>query len=149
MKRIVALAAAVLVAWVLTPSTQMLTVSAADSPEAQFLKDGPKLYTMDEALKESAKTGKPVLCWMGPHLFAEADARQLSKSLGTTTLQAAMDSDGEEGKIDPKTGKPIPVFRVKFSTNNYKDGETIYVPLSRMSEPGMAEKILAKVRGGN
>lgn len=118
-----------------------LMVNAQDyKAEREFLKDGPTLYTMDKALEMSKVTGKPVVCWMGQHLFANAEARRLSSSLAATTIQAAMDSDGTEYD---RVG-----FRVKFSTNNYKDGTTFYVPLSRFDEPGMAEKILAKARGG-
>lgn len=118
-----------------------LTAQAQDKAEAEFLANGPKLYTMDAALAKSAETGKPVVCWMGKGLFKNEAARRLSTELGETTIQAAMDTDGTEYDAIG--------FRVKFSTNNYKDGKTIYVPLRRFDEPGMAEKILAKVRGGN
>lgn len=110
--------------------------------EAAFLKDGPKLYTMDQALEVSKATGKPVVCWMGKHLFADERARELSRSLGDTTIQAAMDGDGtKDDQVAP--------FRVKFSNNGYKDAaKTFYVPVGQFAWPGAAETILRVSRGG-
>ncbi len=109
--------------------------------EAAFLKNGPTLYTMDEALKVSEQTGKPVVCWMGKHLFANPEARRLSSELGETTIQAAMDTDGTEYD---RVG-----FRVKFSDGNYKDtAKTFYIPLNKFDRAGTAERILATARGG-
>jgi hypothetical protein len=118
-----------------------LVVNGQDKGEADFLKTGPKLYTMDQALKVSQETGKPVVCWMGKHLFANESARKLSRELGETTIQAAMDTDGTEYD---SVG-----FRVKFSDGNYKDtAKTYFIRLSNMDKPGQAEKILAVSRGG-
>src|SRR4051812_22464561 len=83
----------------------------ATPEELAFLKDGPRLYPMAQALELSKETGKPVVCWMGRHLFADPRARKLSSELGETTIQAAMDADGTEYD---KLG-----FRVKFSSGNY------------------------------
>lgn len=116
--------------------------------EQEFLKNGPKLYTMADALKKSEETGLPVACWMGRHLFADPGARAFSKRMAATTIQAAMDSDGEEGKIDPRTGKAIPTLRLKFSDNGYKSQDALYIPLARFNEPGITEKVLATMRGG-
>ena len=134
MRKILSLA--VVAAFGLTAAGQDRTTPA----EAAFLKNGPKLYTMADALKQSEKTGLPVVCWMGKHLFANPEARRLSSELGETTIQAAMDTDGTE--FD-RVG-----FRVKFSDNNYADGKTFYIPLARFGDAGTAERILAKVRGG-
>lgn len=130
-------------------AAQYELVSTAE--ELSFLANGPRLYTMQKALELQKATGKPIVCWMGPHLFSADEARELSGNSVLTrgTIQAAMDSDGEEGKIDPRTGKRIPTYRLKVSTGNYaNDTETVYVPLSRFAEPGIAEKVLAKARGG-
>ncbi len=111
-----------------------VTANAADplKSKADFEKFGPKLYKMDEALKVSKQTGKPVVCWMGKDLFANPEARKLSLELGETTIQAAMDTDGTE--FD-KLG-----FRVKFSSNNYTDNAKIYnIRMSNFAKKGTAE----------
>lgn len=106
-----------------------------------FETDGPKLYTMDEALKVSDATGKPVVCWMGKDLFENKEARKLSLELAETTIQAAMDTDGTEYD---KLG-----FRVKFSSNKYKDTEKTYtIRMSNFSKPGVGDEILRVSRGG-
>jgi hypothetical protein len=125
----------------------------ATQEELDFLANGPRLYPMDKALELSKQTGKPVVCWMGRHLFADASARRLSRELGETTIQAAMDDDGETGKVDPRTGNRIPEHRVKFSSSNYQPTalsgplKTAYIPLEKMDRPGAAERILAFARG--
>lgn len=111
--------------------------------EVDFLANGPKLYDMPTALKVSKLTGKPVVCWVGSHIFSEPKARTASAALGDTTIQAVMKSDGET--ID-KNGKPIPALRVKFTDNNYAGGKTAYVPVAKLNEDSPA-KILAFVRG--
>jgi hypothetical protein len=122
-------------------------VSTATAEELEFLATGPRLYPMDKAVELSRQTGKPVVCWMGRHLFADERARALSKSLGDTTIQAAMDDDGETGKKDPRTGARIPEHRVKFSDSNYGAGaKTAYIPLDKFDRPDTAERILAFTR---
>jgi hypothetical protein len=118
------------------------TAQDRSSPaELAFLRDGPKLYTMDKALELSKETGKPVVCWMGRHLFADERARKLSAELGETTIQAAMDADGTEYD---RVG-----LRVKFSSNQYAgDQQTYFIRLANFDKPGTAEKILAVSRGG-
>lgn len=117
-----------------------VTAGAQDKAEQDFLKNGPKLYTMEKALELSKATGKPVVCWMGEHLFANESARRLSTELGETTIQATMDSDGTEYD---RVG-----FRVKFSDNGYKDGKTYFIRLANFDKPRTAETILAVSRGG-
>jgi hypothetical protein len=109
--------------------------------EAKFLADGPRLYPMDKALALSAETGKPVVCWMGKHIFADDKARAASLALADTTIQAAMDSDGTAyDRVGP---------RVKFSNTNYKDDATTYfVPVAKLSET-FPKKILAVARGAD
>jgi hypothetical protein len=134
----------IVAAFALVAFSGVATAQDKASPEeAAFLKDGPKLYTMDAALVESAKTGKPVVCWMGKHLFADERARALSKSLGDTTIQAAMDSDGsKDDQVAP--------LRVKFSNNGYKDAaKTFYIPVGQFADPWVAETILSYSRGGS
>lgn len=112
----------------------------ATKEEAAFLKTGPTLYTMDKALEVSKATGKPVVCWMGKHLFADERARRLSAELGETTIQAAMDADGTEYD---RAG-----FRVKFSDGNYRESAKTYFIRLANFKAGTAEKILAVSRGG-
>lgn len=109
--------------------------------ELNFLANGPRLYPMDKALELSRATGKPVICWMGRHLFSDERARDLSNSLKDTTIQAAMDTDGTPyDAVGP---------RLKFSTGNYgDDAKTYYVPLAKFDRPGTTERVLAKARGG-
>jgi hypothetical protein len=131
-----ALTLCVALAFCLTTNAQEKVTPA----EKDFLANGPRLFTMEEALKESARTGRPTICWMGKHLFANESARKLSRELGETTIQAAMDTDGTEYD---SVG-----FRVKFSDNNYQEGKTYYIRLANMDRAGTAEKILATTRGG-
>ncbi len=120
---------------------QQLDIDTITPEEKDFLVNGPRLYPMDKALELSKTTGKPVVCWMGKHLFANASARKLSKELADTTIQAAMDKDNTE--MD-RIG-----FRVKFSSNNYDDNAVTYVtPLKSFDTPGRAERILSLARGG-
>jgi hypothetical protein len=126
-----------LMAFALTAVGQDATATAE---ELAFLKNGPRLYTMDKALEISKATGKPVVCWMGQHLFADERARKLSESLGETTIQAAMDKDGTEYDA---VG-----FRVKFSSNNYQgDQKTYFIRLANFDKPGVKESILSHSRG--
>lgn len=88
--------------------------------EVEFLvsSDSPKLFPMDKALEVAKITGKPVLCWMGKHAFADPNIRQLSKALGSTTIQAAMDGDGTQyDEFNP---------RVKFDSSQYVNGGRTY-----------------------
>jgi hypothetical protein len=131
------------------PAPAAIQESRTSQAELDFLATGPRLYPMDKAIQLSRQTGKPVVCWMGKHLFANEQARHLSKELGETTIQAAMDDDGETGKVDPRTGKRIPELRVKFSSSNYApEAKTAYIPLEKFDRAGTAEKILAFARGG-
>jgi hypothetical protein len=80
--------------------------------------DSPKLYTMEDALELNKKTGKPVLCWMGEHAFADFNVRKLSMELKDTTIQASMKSDGTAyDQFNP---------RVKFDTQQYVEGGKTY-----------------------
>lgn len=125
--------------------------SAADIREAiaaekDFLRTGPRLFSMADAQRESARTGKPVLCWMGSHIFASAKARERSEESADTTIQAAMDTDGETR--DAK-GNPLPRLRVKFSDRNYTpDAKVAFIPASKLDN-GSVKKILAFTRGGS
>ena len=114
--------------------------------EKEFKRTGPQLFTMDEANELSKKTGKPVLCWMGPHVFANAKARERSLALADTTIQAVMDSDGETR--DAK-GNPLPTHRVKFTDNGFysKDSKVAFIPVAKL-DAGSDKKILAFTRGG-
>jgi hypothetical protein len=115
--------------------------------EQEFKRNGPQLFTMDDALVLQAKTGKPVVCWMGKHLFASAKARAESLKLADTTIQAVMDGDGTEGTLG-SDGKVIPVHRVKFSDGGYRENaRTAYIPLNKFDE-NTATKILQFTRGG-
>lgn len=120
--------------------------SELTAEETDFLVNGPRLYPMDKALALSRETGKPVVCWMGKHIFADAKARKASLALGDTTIQAAMDDDGipidRDGKDLTKMGP-----RVKFSTSNYsKDAQTAYIQVKNLNDESPA-KILRFVRG--
>lgn len=114
--------------------------------ELEFLATGPRLFTMDDALKVSAKTGKPVVCWMGKHIFADKRAREASLALGDTTIQATMDTDGETHNAK---GEPLPPLRVKFSSGNYEPtAKVAYIPVSKLTKDSPA-KILKFVRGAD
>ena len=114
--------------------------------ETKFKRIGPELFTMEEANELSKKTGKPVLCWMGPHVFANAKARERSLALADTTIQAVMDSDGETR--DAK-GNPLPLHRVKFTDNGFysKDSKVAFIPVAKLDKDS-DKKILAFTRGG-
>lgn len=128
------------------PAVTPAPARLSSQEELDFLANGPKLFPMDVALKVSAKTGKPVVCWMGPHIFASAKARAASEALGDTTIQAVMDTDGETVGID---GKAIPVHRVKFSSGNYAPTAKVgYIPVAKLTEESPA-KILAFARGAS
>lgn len=110
--------------------------------EADFLATGPRLFPMNKALALTKETGKPTVCWMGKNLFADPDARELSASLGDTTIQAAMESDGTKyDAIGP---------RVKFSSNGlYTSDSKVYtIALKDFKKKGTAEEILRISRGG-
>jgi|SRR5262245_1427418 len=109
--------------------------------EMKFLAEGPRLYSMERAQELSRATGKPVVCWMGKHLFADERARRLSQELADTTIQAAMDRDGTPyDAVGP---------RVKFSSSNYADdAKTYFIRLDNFDKPGQAERILRASRGG-
>lgn len=113
--------------------------TSSTQEELDFLENGPRLFPMDKALEVSAKTGKPVICWMGPHIFADAKARELSRRLGETTIQAVMDSDGTEyDRFNP---------RIKFSTDNYgTEGKTFFVQVKNFNADTEA-KVLKALRG--
>lgn len=114
--------------------------------EREFKRTGPELFTMEEANALSKKTGKPVLCWMGPHVFANAKARERSLALADTTIQAVMDTDGETR--DAK-GNPLPMHRVKFTDNGFysKDSKVAFIPVAKLDKDS-DKKILAFTRGG-
>lgn len=119
-------------------------VSELTEGEADFLANGPRLYSMDKALALSKETGKPVVCWIGKHIFADEKARTVSAELGKTTIQAVMDDDGIS--ID-RDGKRIPANRVKFSSNNYTgNSQTAYIPVSKLGAKS-GSKILQFIRG--
>lgn len=123
------------------PAAPQRDADVITKEEADFLANGPRLYSMEKALELSKATGKPVVCWMGKHLFANESARKLSQELAETTIQAAMDKDNTPYD---KIG-----FRVKYSSNNYADNQQVYfTPLAKFDDPGRAEKILALARGG-
>lgn len=109
--------------------------------ELNFLANGPRLYPMDKAVELSKATGKPVVCWMGKHLFSDPRARDLSNRLKDTTIQAAMDGDGTAyDRVGP---------RLKFSSTNYADdAKTYYVKLANFDKDGQAERVLHLARGG-
>ena len=109
--------------------------------ELNFLANGPRLYPMDKALELSKATGKPVVCWMGKHLFSDERARKLSTELKETTIQAAMDKDDTPyDQVGP---------RVKFTDGNYTDdAKTYYIRLANFDRPGQGERMLAVARGG-
>ena len=90
--------------------------------EYEFLADpdSPKLYPMDKALEVAKLSNKPVLCWMGEHVFANENARKLSQELKATTIQASMANDSD----NPKYDKFNP--RVKFNTSQYVNGGKTY-----------------------
>lgn len=132
------------------PSTTLAIPPAArqselreTAEETQFLATGPRLYPMDKALQLSKATGKPVICWMGKHLFSDPRARELSGNsiLTENTIQAVMDGDGTPyDAIGP---------RLKFTNGNYgPDSKTFYVKLADFDKAGKAEAILAATRGG-
>lgn len=131
------------------PATQFVPAPSATrstQEELDFLANGPKLFPMDKALQVAKLTGKGVVCWMGPHIFADARARAASLALGDTTIQATMDTDGETVAAN---GKPLPVHRVKFSSNNYEGNkQTAFIPVSKLDNEAPA-KILAFVRGAS
>jgi hypothetical protein len=110
--------------------------------EAEFLATGPRLFPMNKALALTQETGKPTVCWMGKNLFADPDARELSASLGDTTIQAAMEGDGTKfDSVGP---------RVKFSSNGLYNGDSkVYtIALKDFKKKGTAEEILRISRGG-
>lgn len=120
------------------------TLRDALRAEQDFKENGPRLFSMDDALVLSKKTGKPVVCWMGPHIFANAKARAVSRELGETTIQAVMDTDGE---THDSSGKPLPLHRVKFSNGSYgKDARVAFIPASKLTTES-GKKILAFTRG--
>jgi len=128
-------------------NTKTLIAPTASTSQAEldFLANGPKLFPMDKAIELSRATGKPVVCWMGQHIFANEKARAASTALGETTIQAAMDSDGE---TIGGNGEALPTLRVKFSSGNYAANSKIaYIPVSKLNEDSPA-KILAFARGG-
>lgn len=94
---------------------------ALDAEKAFLLDpDSPKLYTMAEATEVHKRTGKPILCWMGAHVFADLNARKLSQELKDTTIQASMASDPDDKRYDQFNP------RVKFDSSQYANGGKTY-----------------------
>lgn len=116
--------------------------------ELDFIESGPRLYPMDKAIALGKASGKPVVCWMGKHIFANAEARRVSKELGETTIQAAMDTDGvrygSKGEDLASIGP-----RIKFSADNYAgQSKTYYVPVSKFT-PDTGGKVLTVALGAS
>jgi hypothetical protein len=109
--------------------------------ELDFMKDGPRLYSMDAGKAEAARSGKPLICWMGPHIFANKEARRVSLELKDTTIQATMTADPDQPEYD--------VFnpRVKFTTDNYTKGAKVYFMQVKNFGKDAGDKILTAASG--
>ena len=108
------------------------------------MENGPKLFSMDDALALSKKNGLPVVCWVSTNsdrVFADPKAREVSRLLATTTLQAVM----TDTTNDSLTARGP---RVQFSDSDYAPTATAAFILTSKLNTESKGKILTFVRGG-
>lgn len=120
--------------------------------QAEFLANGPKLFTdMETAKKVSKLTGKPVACWVSQSantldIFKDSRARRVSRELGDTTIQVAMGYNPTRDRRDAE-GKPLGA-RVEISSSNYEaTAKTAYIPVAKLDSDS-GRKLLSFARGG-
>lgn len=109
------------------------TAAEPTKEELEFLADGPRLYSMDDAIKVGKLKGLPVVCWQGENIFADARARRLATLLKDVTVMAAMPSDPKNPAYDEFNP------RVVFDTQAYdRAGKTYFVRVENFKFVGDA-----------